>query len=110
MANYLPPSLPHLTVRVGASAVYTQNLVVNNEVAAHDSYHKVKCNVSPGNSRFRRRGPCAFNDPRNNAADNQIVESGVGNCGGWTITAKMDSSGSVYGYALCGKAAVELVQ
>lgn len=51
-----------------------------------------------------------FNDPRNNAADNQIVESGVGNRGGWTITAKMDSSGSVYGYALCGKAGLELVQ
>jgi hypothetical protein len=50
------------------------------------------------------------NDVSRSAPDNQIVEAGVGYRGGWAITAKMDSSGSVYGYALCGRATLELVQ
>ena len=46
----------------------------------------------------------SFNNPNNDDEDNQIVESGVGDSVGWKLTAKMSSSGEVYGYALCGKA------
>lgn len=105
--------LPHLNVRVGASPAYTQNAVVKKEVAAPDSYHKVSAMCPAGTAVFGGGGHVRdthFNDPSYDAADNQIVESGVGNRGGWMITSKMDSSGSVYGYALCGRATLELVQ
>jgi hypothetical protein len=104
--------LPHLQIRVGASAAYTPNVEVKKEAAAPDSYHKTSVMCPPGTSVFGGGGHVRdtyFNDPRYDAADNQIVESGVGNRGGWMITAKMDSSGSVYGYALCGRAILELV-
>jgi hypothetical protein len=105
--------LPHLQVRVGASAAYAPNVEVNKDVAAPDSYHKTSVMCPTGTSVFGGGGHVRdthFNDPRYDAADNQIVESGVGNRGGWMITAKMDSSGSLYGYALCGRATLELVQ
>lgn len=47
--------LPYLKVGVGASAAYTQNLVVNKEVAAPDS----ECNVSGRNDCLWWWGPCA---------------------------------------------------
>lgn len=105
--------LPYISVRVGASPAYTPNIEVKKDVAAPDSYHKTSVMCPPGTSVFGGGGhvrDTRFNDPRYDAADNQIVESGVGNRGGWMITAKMDSPGSVYGYALCGRAALELVQ
>lgn len=105
--------LPHLQVRVGASAAYAPNVEVKKEVAAPDSYHKTSVMCPPGTAVFGGGGHVRdthFNDPRYDAADNQIVESGVGNRGGWMITAKMDSSGSLYGYALCGRATLGLVE
>jgi hypothetical protein len=105
--------LPHLQVRVGASPAYTPNVEVKKEVAAPDSYHQTSVMCPPGTAVFGGGGHVRdihFNNPRYDAADNQIVESGIGNRGGWMITAKMDSSGSLYGYALCGRATLGLVE
>jgi hypothetical protein len=105
--------LPYIRVRVGASPAYTPNIEVKKDVAAADSFHKTSVMCPPGTSVFGGGGHVRDtydNDVRRSAPDNQIVESGVGNRGGWMITAKMDSPGSVYGYALCGRATLELVQ
>jgi hypothetical protein len=105
--------LPFMRVKVGASMYDTPNIEVKKEVAAADSYHKTSVMCPPGTAVFGGGGHVRdtyFNDVRRSAPDNQIVESGVGNRGGWMITAKMDSSGSVYGFALCGRATLELVQ
>ena len=105
--------LPHIRIKVGASPAYTPNIEVKKDVAAPDSYHKTSAMCPPGTSVFGGGGhvrDTSNNDVSRSAPDNQIVESGVGYRGGWTITAKMDSSGSVYGYALCGRATLELVE
>lgn len=104
--------LPHIQVSVGASPVYTQKTTVNKDAFAPDTYHTVSVATCPPGTRVFGGGghvlDRSLNNPRNDAEDNQIVESGVSDRGGWKITAKMSSSGDVYGYALCGKATLSI--
>jgi hypothetical protein len=104
--------LPYIQVSVGASPAYTQKTTVNKDALAPDTYHTVSVATCPPGTRVFGGGghvlDRSLNNPKNNAEDNQIVESGVSDRGGWKITAKMSSSGEVYGYALCGKATLSL--
>jgi hypothetical protein len=104
--------LPHIQVSVGAAPAYTQKTTVNKDALAPDTYHTVSVATCPPGTRVFGGGghvlDRSLNNPRNNAEDNQIVESGVSDRGGWKITAKMSSSGDVYGYALCGKATLSI--
>jgi hypothetical protein len=104
--------LPHIQVSVGASPAYTQRTTVNKDAFAPDTYHTVSVATCPPGTRVFGGGghvlDRSLNNPKNDAEDNQLVESGVSDRGGWKITAKMSSSGDVYGYALCGKATLSI--
>jgi hypothetical protein len=97
--------LPYIQVSVGAAPAYTQKTTVNKDAFAPDSYHTVSAMCPPGTRVFGGGHVLdgSLNNPKNDAEDNQLVESGIGDREGWKITAKMSSSGEVYGYALCGK-------